>query len=208
MAFIRKRRTSSGNLSAALVEPYRDSAGRPRQRVLANLYVCETTLEALAKLSAQRQRLRQERGQIASMLKQTDEWAAAAINIAADSAKARQLDLSPQERRELGEILKGRKKAKARLARIETLLKRVQNDGAVIRKHVAATENEIQQAIKDYQERLHEAEMMIQGINMSASMAKREFARLSLPGEAHKSIDIDKDIIRSVVAEAEKARRA
>ena len=201
MAFIRKRKTSSGNLSTALVEPFRDSAGKPRQRILANLYGCETTLEALAKLSAQRQRLRQERRQIASMLKQTDEWAAAAVNIAADSAKARQLDLSPQERRELGEILKDRKKAKARLARIKILLRRVQNDGAVIRKHVDATEKEIQQAIKEYQERLHKAEMMILGVDMSVSMAKREFARLSLPGEAHKKID--KDFIRSMVAKAE-----
>ena len=76
MAFIRKRRTSSGNLSTALVEPYRDNAGRPRQRVLANLYGCETTLEALAKLSAQRHRLRQERKEIETMLATTNEWAA------------------------------------------------------------------------------------------------------------------------------------
>ena len=206
MAFIRKRRTSSGNLSTALVEPYRDSVGRPRQRVLVNLYGCETTLEALAKLSAQRLRLRQEREQITTMLKETNEWALAAINIAADPAKARQLDLSAQEHRELGKLLKDRKKAKARLARIESLLKRVQKDGAVIRKHVDAAPHEIQQAIKDYQGRLDKAEMMIQGVDMSVSMAKREFARLSLPGEAHKKID--RDFLRSVVAAAEKTTRA
>ena len=201
MAFIRKRRTSSGNLSTALVEPYRDSAGRPRQRVLANLYGCETTLEALAKLSAQRQRLRQEREQIHAMLASTSEWATVAINVGADPARAKQLGVSAKEYRELSRLMKDRKKAKARLARIEALLKRVQTDGASIRKHVDATKQEIQQAIKDYQERLDKAEKMIQGIDFSVSMAKREFARLSLPGETHKKFD--KDFIRSMMAKVE-----
>ena len=168
MAFIRKRRTSSGNLSAALVEPYRDSAGKPRQRVLANLYGCETTLEALAKLSAQRQRLRQEREQIHAMLASTSEWATVAINVGADPARAKQLGVSAKEYRELSRLMKDRKKAKARLARIEALLKRVQTDGASIRKHVDATKQEIQQAIKDYQERLDNAEKMIQGMTAGA----------------------------------------
>ena len=201
MAFIRKRRTSSGNLSAALVEPYRDKNGKPRQRVLANLYGCETTLEALAKLSAQRQRLRQEREQIHAMLASTSEWATVAINVGADPARAKQLGVSAKEYRELSRLMKDRKKAKARLARIEALLKRVQTDGASIRKHVDATKQEIQQAIKDYQERLDKAEKMIQGIDFSVSMAKREFARLSLPGETHKKFD--KDFIRSMMEKVE-----
>ena len=98
-----------------------------------------------------------------------------------------------------------RKKAQARFVRVDALLGRIQKDGAVIRKHVDATEQEIQQAIKDYQERLDKAEMMIQGVNLSVSMAKREFAQLSLPGETHKKFD--KDFIRSVVVAAEKTRR-
>ncbi len=42
---------------------------------------------------------------------------------------------------------------------------------------------------------------MIIGVDFSVSMAKREFARLSLPGETHKKFD--KDFIRSMVAKAE-----
>ncbi len=206
MAFIRKRRTSSGNLSAALVEPYRDSAGRPRQRVLANLYGCETTLEALAKLSAQRLRLRQESKEIESMLAETAEWAAVAVRLATDPAEMKRIGITAEDYRDLSRVMTTRKKAQARLVRIDALLGRIQNDGTVIRKHVSESEQEIQQAIKDYQERLHKAEMMIQGVDLSVSMAKREFARLSLPGEAHKKID--KDFIRSVVAEAEKTTRA
>ena len=201
MAFIRKRRTSSGNLSAALVEPYRDSAGKPRQRVLANLYGCETTLEALAKLSAQRRRLRQERKEIESMLAKTAEWAAGAVRLATGPAEMKRAGVTAQEYRDLSVLMVDRKKAKARLDRIDALLSRVQKDGAVIRKHVTATEKEIQQAIKDYQGRLDKAEKMIIGVDFSVSMAKREFARLSLPGETHKKID--KDFIRSMVAKAE-----
>ena len=206
MAFIRKRRTSSGNLSAALVEPYRDKNGKPRQRVLANLYGCETTLEALAKLSAQRRRLRQERKEIETLLAKTSEWAALAVRLATDPAEAKRIRMAAEDYRDLNRVMTTRKKAQTRLVRIDALLGRVQRDGAVIRKHVDATPHEIQQAIKDYQERLHKAEMMMQGVDMSVSMAKREFARLSLPGEAHKKID--KDFIRSVVVDAEKTIRA
>ncbi len=201
MAFIRKRRTSSGNLSTALVEPYRDSAGRPRQRVLANLYGCETTLEALAKLSAQRRRLRQEREEIESMLAKTAEWAAVAVRLATDPAEMKRIEMTTEDYRDLNRVMTARKKAKARLDRIDALLGRIQKDGAVIRKHVDASEQEIQQAIREYQERLDKAEKMIMGVDFSVSMAKREFARLSLPGETHKKFD--KDFIRSMVAKAE-----
>ncbi len=201
MAFIRKRRTSSGNLSAALVEPYRDSAGRPRQRVLANLYGCETTLEALAKLSAQRRRLRQERKEIESMLAKTAEWAAVAVRLTTDPAEMKRVGVTAQEYRELSRLMVDRKKAKTRLDRIDALLGRIQKDGAVIRKHVEATDQQVQQAIKDYQERLNQAETMILGVEYSVSRAKREFARLSLPGEVSKKID--KDFIRSMMAAME-----
>ncbi len=201
MAFIRKRRTSSGNLSTALVEPYRDSAGRPRQRVLANLYGCETTLEALAKLSAQRLRLRHERKEIESMLAKTAEWAAVAVRLATDPAERKRIGVTAQEYRDLSQLMRDRKKAKTRLDRIDALLGRIQKDGAVIRKHVDGTEQDVQKAIREYQERFDKAEKMIMGTEISIAMAKREFARLSLPGETHKKID--KDFIRSMVAKAE-----
>ena len=189
MAFIRKRRTSSGNLSATLVEPYRDSAGRPRQRVLANLYGCETTLEALAKLSAQRQRLRQECKEIESMLAKTAEWAAVAVRLATDPAEMKRAGVTAQEYRELSRLMVDRKKAKTRLARIDALLNRVQKDGAVIRKHVDGTEQDVQKAIKDYQEKLNKAEASATVAAVMADQAQQETARLSLPGEARSGAD-------------------
>ena len=201
MAFIRKRTTSSGNLSTALVEPYRDSAGKPRQRVLANLYGCETTLEALAKISAQRQRLRQEHKEIESMLAETAEWAAVAVRFATDPAEMKRVGVTTQDYRDINRVMKARKKAHARTDRIGALLSRVQKDGAVIRKHVDASEQEIQQAIREYQERLDKAEKTIMGTEFGIAVAKRELARLSLPGETHKKMD--KDFIRSMVAKVE-----
>ncbi len=59
MAFVRRRTTTSGGLfttpgvCTTLIESYRDTSGRPRQRILANLYREATPLEALAKLAAQ-----------------------------------------------------------------------------------------------------------------------------------------------------------
>ena len=69
MAFVRKRETKTGAVSTTLVEGYRDDGGRPRQRVLANLHGAETTLEALARLAAQRQELRKERAELAPEVK-------------------------------------------------------------------------------------------------------------------------------------------
>lgn len=201
MAFIRKRRTSSGNLSAALVEPYRNSAGKPRQRVLANLYGCETTLEALAKLSAQRLRLRQERKEIESMLAKTAEWAAVAVRFATDPAEFKRAGITAQEYQELSQLMKGRKKAKTRLDRIDALLGRIQKDGAVIRKHVDGTEQDVQKAIKDYQKKLGGAEMAASLAAVMADQAQQKAARLSLPGVAPKKIEMD--FIRSMVAKAE-----
>ena len=60
MAFVRTRKTSSGATSTALVESYRDPRGRPRQRILANLYGASSTLEAVARLAAQRAELKDQ----------------------------------------------------------------------------------------------------------------------------------------------------
>ena len=51
MPFVRTRTTKAGSVSTTLVESYRDEAGRPRQRILANLHGEPDTLRALAKLA-------------------------------------------------------------------------------------------------------------------------------------------------------------
>ena len=149
MAFVRKRISPSGNLSTTLVESHRDSNGKPRQRGLANLYGCETTLEALAKLSAQRRRLRRERTEIKTLLVKTAEWPELALRMATDRTEARRIGLAAEDYRDMNRVMTTRKKAQARLVRIDALLGRIQKDGAVIRKHVEATEKEIQQAIRN-----------------------------------------------------------
>ena len=189
MAFIRKRRTSSGNLSTALVEPHRDNAGRPRQRVLANLYGCETTLEAVAKLAAQRHRLRQEHKEIKSMLANTSVYVEVAVRVGGDPAEAKRIGMTVQEYRDLSRLMRDRQKAQARLARIDALLGRIQKDGAVIRKHVDGTGQDIQKAIKDYQEKLSGAEAAATVAAVMAHQAQQEATRLSLPGEARSGAD-------------------
>ncbi len=80
MAFVRRRATTSGGLfttpgvCTTLVESYRDTSGRPRQRILANLHGEATTLEALAKLAALRERLREEKAGFDRDLKEADKY--------------------------------------------------------------------------------------------------------------------------------------
>lgn len=64
MAFVRTRTTASGTVSTTLVESYRTTSGKPRQRVLANLHGAESVLESLAKLAAQRETLKKEMGDL------------------------------------------------------------------------------------------------------------------------------------------------
>ena len=74
MAFVRKRTTKSGRVITALIESYRDENGRPRQRTLANLYGADDALAALAKLAAQRERLRDEKKKLAPEVKAAAEF--------------------------------------------------------------------------------------------------------------------------------------
>ncbi len=113
----------------------------------------------------------------------------------------KRVGVTAQEYRDLSRLMRDRKKAKTRLDRIDALLGRVQKDGAVIRKHVDATEQEIQQAIKDYQKKLREAEMTVSLAAVMADEAQQKAARLSLPGEAPKKTD--KDFIRGMIAKRE-----
>ena len=61
MPFTRKRTSKAGSISTTLVESYRNEAGRPRIRILANLHGERDTLSALAKLAALRANLREEK---------------------------------------------------------------------------------------------------------------------------------------------------
>jgi hypothetical protein len=70
MAYVRRRVTSSGSFSTALVEAYRDDRGRPRQRLLANMHGEPDVMRALVKaqwrLTALEELIEEHRGMAAS----------------------------------------------------------------------------------------------------------------------------------------------
>jgi hypothetical protein len=74
MPFIRKRSTKTGSISSTLVESYRDEAGRPRLRVLANLHGEPDTPSALAKLAVQRSDLREEKEALGKELVEANQF--------------------------------------------------------------------------------------------------------------------------------------
>ena len=108
---------------------------------------------------------------------------------ATDPAEAKRIGMTAEGYRDLNRVMTDRKKAKARLARIDALLGRIRKDGAVIRKHVDGTEQDVQKAIKDYQEKLSSAEAAATVAAVMANQAQQEATRLSLPGEARSGAD-------------------
>lgn len=102
-------------MSTALVESYRDADGRPRQRILANLYGTEAPLEALAKLAAQRERLRKEKAFRQSEL---DDSAENYKVIALGALHGRRF--SPAKRKKMNRFLWERGSVEARIKEIES----------------------------------------------------------------------------------------
>jgi hypothetical protein len=153
MAFVRKRTIGSGSVSTALIEAYRDDSGRPRQRSLANLHGEPDTLRALAKLAAMREAMRQERDWLAKQVADANQWLA-----------QNGIALSAQD--PVGFLdARGKRDDFAReLAAVEAKLTKIEREGAVIKKHCAATPDEIQAAIREYKKRLHDAKCLVLGM--------------------------------------------
>jgi hypothetical protein len=177
MAFVRTRTTKAGMVSTALVESYRDAKGRPRQRVLANLYGCSSPLEALAKLALQRQRLRKEKADLAPDLEAAAKFYEHITLSALEGRK-----FSTEERRKIDPLLRKRKRMVRRAEKIDGLLSRIKKDGAVIQKHCEASQDEIQAAIRTHKESLERAESLALGFEFGLEQAKRDLRRLSLGG--------------------------
>ncbi len=175
MAYVRRRTTKAGFISTALVESYRDGLGRPRQRILANLYGAPDTTVALAKLTAQRRLLRKENRTLTSDLEKAEEFYAAITG----NVLGRRKD-SAADRREIDHLLRLRNRLLKRAAKIKADLGRIQKDGAIIKKHCTATDGEIQEAIRDYKKELEHAELMVQWADMALKLVKSELRRVSL----------------------------
>ena len=174
MAFVRRRNTKSGGLSTALVESYRDASGRPRQRILANLYGAETPLEALAKLAAQRERLRKERAFRQSELDGTAEDYKVVTMGGLQGHR-----FTPQERKKIDRFLSDRRRVEARIKKIDSALARVQKEGVVVRKHCTASQAEIQTAVRRYKKQLGEAEAAAVVSEHMHDLTKKKLRRLS-----------------------------
>ena len=175
MAFIRRRVTERGTTSTTLVEAYRDEEGRPRQRVLANLYGTDSTLAALAKLAAQRELLRKEKGKLDPEVEELEKvYSTVMANVQSGHRYA------PTERRKIDRLKRERKRRMQRIEVVNADLQRVQRDGSVIRKHCDASEDEIQAAIRSYKKELQEAEAGVLMGELMRRKAKHTLRGLSL----------------------------
>ncbi len=180
------------------MESYRDDTGRPRQRVLANLYGCATPLEALAKLGTQRQALRKEKAEAEPELKAAKEFYTDVMTAQLEGRK-----FSVQERKEIDPLLRKRKRLLKRAEKVASLLARIQSDGAVIRKHCDASQDEIQVAVRQYKESLKRAESMVIGSEFGLEQAKRDLRRVSLGGAEGQYKDIARagaNLLREVLS--------
>jgi len=175
MAYVKRRTTPSGALSTTLVESYRGTNGRPRQRILANLHGAETVLGALAKLAAWRERLRQEREAMAADMRSAQEFYTV---VTSSTLQGRAYSIA--ERKEIDRLMRARKRLLKRAARIDADLARIQKDGPVIKKHCTATAAEVQAAIRKFKEELEQSDALATGVDFHRSMQKTERRRLTL----------------------------
>jgi hypothetical protein len=179
MAYVRQRTTKAGAVSTTLVEAYRDENGRPRQRVLANLYGEPDILRALAKLAAQREALRKECDVLAA-----DEVHANQFYEIVTTKTLQGHQYSAVERKEIDRLMRQRDHLLKRFVKIESTLASIEREGAVIKKHCTATPDEIQAAIATYKKALHDAECLVLGMDWAhketLKEAKAALRRLSI----------------------------
>ncbi len=181
MAFIRKRQAGGGGfiglvepaVSTTLVESYRDAEGRPRQRVLANMHGEETTLAALAKIAAMRDRLRKEKADLdndQTQFRPTYESWMQAIGTGCSLTKT--------EKRTCDKVVKIWKTMQKRPGEIKNRIAKLNREGAAIKKHCAASADEIQTAIRAHKKQIEKAEALMMFNEFSTAKGKRQLQRL------------------------------
>ncbi len=181
MAFVRRRVTTSGGpfttpgVCTTLVESYRNPSGRPRQRILANLYGEATTLEALAKLAALRERLREDRAGFDRDLKDADKFYSWFTTASLDGQK-----FSAEEKKLIDRLLPARERLIKRARKVDVTLARIAKDGAAIKKHCDSSPAEIQAAIRKYKKGLRDAEALAAGADFARKQVTKERRRFSI----------------------------
>ncbi len=175
MAFVRRRTTTSGGVCTTLIESYRDTSGRPRQRILANLHGEATTLEALAKLAALRERLREEKAGLDRDLKGADNFYRWFTTASLSGQK-----FSAEQKKEIHQLLPARERLIRRARKVDCTLARIAKDGAVIKKHCDSSPAEIQAAIRKYKKALRDDETVAVGMDFHRKEMKKARRRFSI----------------------------
>ena len=173
MAFIRKRVTKAGTTSTTLIESYRDADGKPRQRTLVNLHGAETTLQALARLAAQRHELREEMRRLQPDLKAAEQWHGGWMAVVAVGRL-----FSREERLEIEKLLRARKRLLKRAKQIDAALSRIEREGRITKEYCGASSKQVQASIKDYQKKLNDAQALVVGSEYGLKEAKGALKRL------------------------------
>jgi hypothetical protein len=169
MAYVKIRKSTSGAISTALVEAYRDEKGRPRQRILANLHGEPDALSALAKLAARRDALRKEQEKLAVDSVHANQFYEI---VTTKTLHGHQYDAA--ERKDIDRLMKDREHLLQRMAVVEADLAAIQKAGAAIKRHCPATPNEVQAAIRTYKEKLQNAEAMVLGMEYARGLGIKE----------------------------------
>ena len=120
-------------------------------------------------LAAQREQLREERAALEPDLKGA---AGFYESITAASLDGHKFDT--HERREIDRLMAARGRLLRRVEKLDATLARIQQDGAAIKKHVAASDDQLQAAIRDYKEQIKRAEAAMLGAELVAMQAKQE----------------------------------
>ena len=87
------------------------------------------------------------------------------------------------ERQDIDRLMKRRARLLSRVAAVDAALKRIEKDGAVIRKHCAASEDEVHAAIKSHQEQVRQAKAMVAASLLAtaeAREARSQWRRLTI----------------------------
>ena len=114
------------SVSTTLVESYRDEAGRPRQRILANLHGEPDTLRAQAKLAVMHN----------SLLRSREEEPAEPSKEGAGFVMVTNRALTEYDHR---------------IAQIDRQLAVIEREWAIINQHCSASDHEFRQAVQRYQ---------------------------------------------------------
>ena len=152
-----------------------DADGKPRQRVIVNLYGAASPLGALAKLAAQRELLKAEKAELEPEIKDAADFYQRLTAASLDGRK-----FTKSVRKEFDQGLRARERLLKRAKKMDAALALIRKDGPIIKKHCDATPDEIQAAIRDYKKELADAEALVLGMEYGINRSKQALRYLAL----------------------------